>query len=270
MSNLTLPGLAQDTQIEYRVVRVTPEMAAAWLTHNVANRTISAATVEQYASDMRHGWPFTGQPITFDSDGRLIDGQHRLTAQVKADVVIEWLVITGVTPGTQDYIDIGRPRTVANQLQIKGVTFSNAIAAVARLDLVYSGEKHPSKPAIRERAEKDVEAFAKSGHLGRSVAQTLGASSASYSLAHYRMAQLDEVAADQFFESLASGADLAHTDPILVARTAIYRMHKGSARSWNDASRCAFADYLFKAWNLWRAGKRVKAFSRPTSRVEPK
>lgn len=270
MFESTLPGFNADGP-QFKIVRVTPEMASAWLTRNVTNRTISQNTINQYAADMEAGdWEFTGQPIIFDNDGRLSDGQHRLTAQVKAGVVVNWMVITGVKPGTQDYIDIGRPRTVANQLQIKGFTQSHAVAAVARLDLIYSGILSPSKPAIRERAEKDLDAFTKSGRIGRSVAQVLGGSSAAYSLAHYRMSLLDESDADTFYDSLFTGANLSLTSPILVARQYIARTCKGTAKGWNDSVRVNFVDYQFKAWNLWRAGKRVKSFSRPTSHVEPK
>lgn len=267
MLNTTLPGL--DGGVRTQIVRVTPETAAAWLARTVANRTISKLAVDQYASDMAHDWPFTGQPIVFDSNGHLSDGQHRLTAQVKAGVVIEWLVVTGVEPSAQDYIDIGRPRTVANQLQIKGVTFSNAIAAVSRMLLVYGGERNPSKPMIREYAEKEAEALREAGHVGRSVAQVIRGSSAAYGAAYLTLSRLDSDAASDFFDSLQTGADLSLTSPILIARTYIARTQQ-NARSMDDSARVAFINYLYKTWNLWRENKRVKSFSRPTTTVVPK
>lgn len=27
--------------------------------------------------------------------------------------------------------------------------------------------------------------------------------------------------------------------------------------------------YLFKTWNLWRTGKRIKSFAAPSGRIEP-
>lgn len=267
MTDTTLPGL--ESGVQSRIVRVTPEMAAAWLARTVANRVISKDAVEQYASDMSRGWTFTGQPIVFDYNDHLSDGQHRLTAQVKANVVINWLVVTGVEPAAQDYIDIGRPRTVANQLQIKGVSFSNAIAAVARMLIVYRGERNPSKPAIREFAEKDIAALQEAGHAGRSVAQVIHGSSAAYGAVYFTLHRIDADATEEFFEALQTGADLSLTSPILVARTYIARTQQ-NARAMNDSGRVAFMNYLFKTWNLWREGKRVKSFSRPTTTVEPK
>ena len=124
MTNSILPGLGlRDLagQISTQRVKVTPTMAAKWIARNHQNRTLSQKTVDQYAADMAAGkWTFTGQAIIFDAAGRLIDGQHRLTAQIKANVTLEWLVVVGVETETRDYIDIGRPRSVGAQLQIKG------------------------------------------------------------------------------------------------------------------------------------------------------
>ena len=46
-------------------------------------------TVTAYAEDMAAGrWKENGETIKFDSEGRLIDGQHRLAAVVKANTPI--------------------------------------------------------------------------------------------------------------------------------------------------------------------------------------
>lgn len=155
MTDSTLPGLVIESlaHVATQTVQASPELAALWLAHNGHNRTLSPRTVDQYAADMAAGnWNFTGQPIIFDAAGHLIDGQHRLTAQVKVGVTLDWLVITGVQTATRDFIDIGRPRSVGNQLQIKGVG-GNGVAAVARLDLIYRGQPNPSKPTVRAHAE---------------------------------------------------------------------------------------------------------------------
>lgn len=271
MFDSTLPPFANEGP-QSRIVRVTPEMAAAWLARNVTNRTISEPTVRQYAADMRNGmWTFTGQPIIFDSEGRLSDGQHRLTAQVNAEIVLDWLVITGVEPIAQDFLDIGRPRSVANQLQIKGVGSSHLIASVARLDLIHDGEPAPSKPQIREHAERNLLDFAESAQVGKSISQVIGGSASAYAVAHCHASRVDADAAETFFTALRTGAELSLTSPILVARQFVSRLsHSPGGRAWNDGRRSDFVNYLFKAWNLWRAGKSVKSFKAPTTRQEPK
>ena len=271
MTNLTLPDLVLDAHqgVATQQVRVTPTLAAVWLARNQRNRTLSPHTVDQYAADMSAGgWVFTGQPIVFDADGHLIDGQHRLTAQIKADVTIDWLIVTGIETQTRDYIDIGRPRTVANQLQINGVADGNGVAAVARLELIYNGTANPSKPSVRAHAETNLDAFHQGARIGRSIAQVIHGSSAAYGVAFRRLSAIDPDAAADFFDRLLTGAGLSLTSPILVARNHIARTR--ASRSLSDAQRVAFIDYLLKTWNLWRAGKRVKSFSAPAERVEPK
>jgi hypothetical protein len=48
----------------------------------------------------------THQGIALDTDGVLIDGQHRLAAAVEADQPVDMLVITGVDAATFDVLDI--------------------------------------------------------------------------------------------------------------------------------------------------------------------
>lgn len=72
--------------IQSKVVDVTPRIAEAWLKKNTKNRSIRKHLLERYASDMRSGlWKLTGEPIIFNCDGTLIDGQHRLQSVVLAE-----------------------------------------------------------------------------------------------------------------------------------------------------------------------------------------
>ena len=64
------------------VVMVNPSLARDWLGLNWdRNRYIRDARVLQYRQAMMAGqWRLTHQGIAFDKDGKLIDGQHRLSA----------------------------------------------------------------------------------------------------------------------------------------------------------------------------------------------
>lgn len=270
MTNSILPGLGlRDLAgaISTQRVKVTPTMAAKWLARNHRNRTLSSKTVDQYAQDMEAGqWTFTGQALIFDSGGHLVDGQHRLTAQIKANVTLEWLVVVGVDVETRDFIDIGRPRTVGNQLQIKG-TGNTGVAAVARLDLIYAGEWNPSKPSVRAHAEAHIDSFHQGARIGHGIAQVIYGSTAAYGVAFHHLSQIDAESAQWFFGALQTGADLGATSPILVARNHIARTR--ASRSLSDAQRVLFINYLFRCWNLWAVGKRCKTFSAPAGTVVP-
>ncbi|MCT1459908.1 hypothetical protein M3G03_10230 [Aestuariimicrobium sp. p3-SID1156] len=269
MNQSTIPQLAgrPDSSIEARIITTSPELAAEWLSRTVNNRNLDKAAVERYANDMSTGlWTFTGQPIIFNASGHLDDGQHRLSAQVRAGATIDWLVVGGVGRSAQNFMDIGKPRSVAGQLQISGHSLSHAVAAAARMELVYLGISNPSKPQVREFAESNFAELHAAGVVGRSVAQIIRGSSAAYSAAYFHMARIDLDLANEFFDKLRTGADLSETSPILVARN--YIAKQGIARTMNDNQRSLFVDYLHKTWNLWVAGKGVKSFGVPTKRVE--
>ncbi|MCQ4159931.1 hypothetical protein NON00_08310 [Roseomonas sp. GC11] len=76
---------------------ITPEMAEAYLTHNTRNRKIVAAHVDAIARDIRAGnWMMNAQPICFSRSGRLLNGQHRLSAVLLAGEAIEVPVMRGL------------------------------------------------------------------------------------------------------------------------------------------------------------------------------
>ena len=73
-------------EIESMVVLVTPELASKWLEKNIDNRNLRKNTINQYVNDMKNGkWSLVGDSITFDKDGILTNGQHRLYAVVQSN-----------------------------------------------------------------------------------------------------------------------------------------------------------------------------------------
>lgn len=101
-----------------------------------SQRRITEATVDKYAADMVQGnWALTGQGVTFDTDGNLLDGQHRLAAIVKSGCSLQMLIVTNankdVKPGlpTINTFDNGKNRSLNNQLGIDGVLYSANIAS---------------------------------------------------------------------------------------------------------------------------------------------
>lgn len=72
---------------------ITPEVARLMLSRNFRNRRINERRVQILTSDILKGnWTDTPQPIAVDSDGNLLDGQHRLTAVVKANMPVKMTV----------------------------------------------------------------------------------------------------------------------------------------------------------------------------------
>ena len=132
MSAITgLPDLAPTLGVEMKVVEVTPTLAAEWLEHNTINRGKKERKQTQYAADMTAGrWLLDGSPIRFAADGRLLDGQNRLMAIIKAGTPVRSVVVAGVTDAAQHVMDTGAPRTLNDDLRMSGETNSVGCAAV--------------------------------------------------------------------------------------------------------------------------------------------
>ena len=75
------------------LLTITPSEASKYLANNPANRRLSESEVETLAADMREGrWCITHQGIAIGKTGRLLDGQHRLAAVIKAGVPVQMMV----------------------------------------------------------------------------------------------------------------------------------------------------------------------------------
>ena len=77
---------------------ITPQIAEEMLKKNPMNRRVKDFVISEYSRVMKAGlWKEnTGEAIKFASDGTLLDGQHRLTALIKANVSLYFLIITGM------------------------------------------------------------------------------------------------------------------------------------------------------------------------------
>jgi len=109
---IQLPANARPYNNAYTVY-VSPEMAKQWLNdNNNFNRPINQAVVDMYVRQIKSGlWRRTHQGIAFNTNGILIDGQHRLMAIVNANVTVSVLIFIDESPDNYEYIDCGRNRS---------------------------------------------------------------------------------------------------------------------------------------------------------------
>lgn len=103
------------------LVQVTPEMARNMLASNPVNRRISERAVADLSKAiLNNDWQITHQGIAFYDDGTLADGQHRLTAVVKADVPVYMMITKGLAKEAAMSIDSGRRRSLIDGVKISG------------------------------------------------------------------------------------------------------------------------------------------------------
>lgn len=122
-------------EMSFHVVNVTPELAMRWLERNhEKNRKVRAVTVKRFAHDMSAGnWPLTHQPVAFDIDGRLIDGQHRLEAIISSQASARMVIACNVPHKAMIALDQGTLRTPVDQARIVDLTGIRTLhCAIAR------------------------------------------------------------------------------------------------------------------------------------------
>lgn len=250
-------------------VTVTPELAVKWLDEcNTNNRPVRQDHVARLASDMLAGkWRMNGEPIKFDTEGRLFEGQHRCWACVEAETPFDTLVITGCDPGDYLTSGVGRPKNFGDFLgPVYGEKNTALLAATIRLvyywhnDLLArmkDGKLAPtftqlqetlqSHPAIRESVNRV------------SNNKNMRFMTPSYStLIHYAgTLEGKNATVESFLERLGNGLGLTETDPVYNLRRFIL-----SQRGPRPGTRRAAPLYLLalaiKAWNLSKNGKTTK------------
>jgi hypothetical protein len=116
-------NLQGDLQLEIsaNVILVTVSMAENWLANMIENqRKPSAATVNKYAKEMVVGKWEVSSPLSFNDEGQLIDGQHRLLAVVKSGVSTPFLTVGNLPKSAALKFDLGKNRTTQNIANLHG------------------------------------------------------------------------------------------------------------------------------------------------------
>jgi len=145
-----------------RVETIDRNKALEYLSKNTAsNRRITRANVEFLKNEIINGrFIFNGQCITFDEDGNLIDGQHRLVAVSETDKTIEVLVTRGVKSNAFKTIDTGKVRTAADVLSIeKAPNYNSLASAINRIKNKFSQERRTSKNGTIKFSNSEILEF---------------------------------------------------------------------------------------------------------------
>jgi hypothetical protein len=135
------------------IVKVTPTIAKQWLATNTENnRRVRQERVDFYAAEMLSGrWvESSGETIKFDRSGKLIDGQHRLAAIIKANKTMRMTVARNLDQSAFAVIDSGMARNGGDVLHIAGIPNANVLAAGIKVHHgLINGILDPDKSGVR-------------------------------------------------------------------------------------------------------------------------
>lgn len=267
---------------------ITPKTAQAMLATMVKNRALSQSKVLEYAIAMDEGrWSLNGETIKIDKEGRLFDGQNRLSACVLAGKPFRSYVARGIEDENAfATVDVGKNRTHADIFGIAGFVSANQASAAAMV--IYAmknckmGWSGPTDRRARLRQTRlgaslagqiqTTSAFTKEDLLRFSepirdeilscVRYAQNAKAKKFLAIGvmagclYLFREKSAVDALAFFDNLGEGAGLGSTDPVLHLRERLLEYtHKGAGKM----RRWFYVGLTVKAWNKRRAGETVRS-----------
>jgi hypothetical protein len=244
---------------------ITPVVATEMLKKNLNNRKVSENHVRFLAEEMRNGnWLFDGQPLRFDENNVLIDGQHRLNAIIKSQTSQNLLIITGLKKESFRVMDTGKNRNAADVLSINGEQYYSTIASCAKfIIMLKSGSSDRNR--IGRTSNTNIVKWLDNNrsiieHI--KIAEKLkhsfsGVLTGTY-IASFRFlfAEKDVIKSEDFIRKLCTGLDLTEKDPILTLRRTLI---KEKMAKWNMPQKDKQA-LIIKGWNAYRLGKTPRWF----------
>jgi hypothetical protein len=199
--------------------------------------------------------------VIFDWDGDLRDGQHRLTAIKETGVAVTMDVKFGVDAAAFPAMDVGLRRTAGQFLDLDGIRWSAAIAAVVRLRhrVEHSGAM-PDDEAVflagRELADDITHRALMAAMRLRGKKQVILSSAA---LA-YRLIALESrraLSVDEFWDRLVKGDDIKANSPIFKLRDHFdeqvrTKRNRKVHQYLTQTQHCA---WIIQGWNAWSTGQ---------------
>ena len=245
-------------------VVITPDYARQLLEQNTNNRPCSESHVNFLAREIiLNRWKLNGSTIVLNGE-RLIDGQHRLHAIIKANKPIETLIVEGLSSDVFDTIDAGKKRSSSDVLAIRGEKNTHNLAAA--IAIVNSYEKGRITPynmtsSYRYSAVETEELLEEYQGIRDSVNFICGKQKLRKimppslgSALHYLFSRIEPDLADIFMSRLITGEQLTSDHPVMVLRERLIE---------NTISRAKYPKpYIMaitiKTWNALRQNRPLR------------
>jgi len=211
-------------QINSRVI--TKKEAVKFLEKNDKNRKLSRHVVSNYASMINRGeWQLSIDPIAFDTNGRLINGQHRLSALIKSEAEeLPFYVALNQDPSLFSVLDAGKKRGGGDVLSIQGFKNPTILASAAKFLTLYDqGVEDEDINKTRNISNSQVaSALDINPDLSYSVDFVMSVrrkhkfmvEPSFVGFLHYVYSQVDAAKADTFVLKLGDGMGLQEQDAI--------------------------------------------------------
>lgn len=231
---------------------ITPAYAEHLLTKNANNRPLKRRHVEFLANEIIAGrWQETGDTIKLSVSERLLDGQHRLSAIVKANVPVECWIARNCAEEIFKVIDTGKSRSAADVIATAGHEYYTIQSAAARVLINYErGFKDVrSRIANQEVLEyvstHELVDFARQAATWYAFNRLINVG--DLAAVYYLFYQANQVKAYKFLDQLVRGTGLKEKTPVYVLRNKFQQARDGRF-AYGQLDRIAL---MIKAFNTY-------------------
>lgn len=257
----------EDIGLEQHFEDIDPRLAAYYLERNNAIRDLNLVTVSGMARDMRAGkWLLTHQGIAFDPEGWLIDGQHRLTAIIQAEMTIRISVTRNVPREVWEVLDTGRVRTLTDMFRLNlSANAAREVATVARrvtlwnMGKPYTRSISPTRSEVMATVDADPTILSAGDYAFMWRARPIIAGSLA-GFGWWLFNGISPEHAQMFMAQVAKGVNLDAKDPAYILRERLLKQ-KGKGKSFTRPE--VTVALMILAWNQYRKGKKTSRLVLP-------
>jgi len=245
--------------MEIKQITLTPEKAKMLLKKQGRNRNVSNPVISRLSAAIRQGeWKINNDAICIDTNGCMINGQHRCKAVVATGTEIPVLFAQGYDPNNIFVMDNAiKTRSAGDALTLNGVKYGNNIAGMlgvlkTYIEAVYIGTAvrstmSPQAALVEyEKYKDEINTSVKfiDKRLKASGMRILKGSIGGF--CHLAFSMVDKDCASNFMESLICGSLLSDDSPVLQMRNKLIRNKVTLAKiSGRD-----ILALIIKSWNM--------------------
>ena len=237
---------------------ITPQKAQEYLAMNKNNRHLMSKVVDSYAQDLKDGkWIIGTSTICFDINGNLIDGQHRLSAIIKAGIPVRMEVKRNLSEDAFKAMDIGKVRQAKDMFNIAGVSNYQNLSGLIRTTLQFEQEsfsrvaKRMSNPELWEVYSMMADKYDEAGRIGSMYYSQFRDIGVSFWGAMYLHLTLTKKHSPEkvlrFFDELSDKVS-TENDTLRLFRKKIRNMRELTGSISRSP---VFLTLLIRTWNAW-------------------
>ena len=264
------PKLKKSFPTTTGLYRITAPIAEQLLaTEPIRQRIPSRSRIDMYRRDILNDrWSINGETLKLSDTGKMIDGQNRSMAIIRADLakpgayIDSWVIVGLDEKAAMMSIDTGKTRTLGDVLRLLEVTYLGNVSSTLRILTAY--ETHNNLSRANTSVRECIEVYNHYDEVVQTSCQRVwnhfklySRGSATFIHIAGTLAKQGEEA-EMFLGSLASGIDLAKNSPVLALRELLSRWQRDRAFGHRTLSWRTILPYYIIAYNHYLQGEDAK------------